>query len=74
MDDETKKVVILHIDTILEGKEAEALERITQVANHNKADEKTPSKVALGLLRHILSRMRETDNWVLGFTSIRKEP
>ena len=72
MNDDTKAIIPLHIETVLEGREAEALERIIQVVNRNRP-EKTPSQIALGLLRHILGSMKEQDNWVLGIASMRKE-
>lgn len=70
---ETKDMIILQFDTVLEGKAARALKRITDMVNHDKSVRKSESKVAFGLLKFILEHVQNEHNVIIGVTSSRKE-
>lgn len=69
---DTEDMVVLQFQTVLRGAEARALQRLTREINRHQKPRKSESKVALGLLRFILSRMPEEHNAIIGVTSTRK--
>jgi len=69
---ETDDIVVLQFDTVLKGTEARALRRLTEMANRNRSEPKSESRVALGLLRFLLGEMPETHNCIIGVKSTRK--
>jgi hypothetical protein len=71
-DNDTDDMVVLQFDTVLRGKAARALKRLTQQVNVNQSVRKTGNKIALGLLQFILERMPEEHNTIIGVTSTRR--
>lgn len=69
---DTEDLVVLQFDTVLRGREARALRRLAQMANENRNEPKSESRVALGLLRFLLGEMPEEHNCIIGVKSTRK--
>lgn len=70
---DTDDMILLRFDTALKGGEARALRRLTEFVNRKESARKSENNVALGLLRYLLSSMKEEHNCIIGIVSIRKE-